>query len=79
MIIKDIIKDISNRRKHFIGGLVTGLLLTILFTLGIATGMEFKDAYKGGKWDWYDWIATVLGGVVGNTLSALIIWVPILC
>jgi hypothetical protein len=34
--------------------------------------MEFKDAYKGGKWDWYDWIATVLGGVVGNAIMAMV-------
>lgn len=72
MLVKDIINDFSNRKKHFIGGLVTGFLFTILFTLGIATGMEFKDAYKGGKWDWYDWMATVLGGALGNTISAFI-------
>lgn len=77
MLIYDIIHDVSNRRKHFIGGLITGFLFTILFTLGIATGMEFKDAYKGGKWDWYDWIATVLGGILGNCLSTILIIINI--
>ena len=43
MLITDIIKDVSNRRKHFLGGIATGFLFTILFTIGIATGMEFKD------------------------------------
>jgi hypothetical protein len=72
--IKDIIKDESNRKKHFIGGIFCGLVFTILFAAGVASGMEFKDYYGGGKWDWRDWFSTVLGGIIGNLVGALWIW-----
>lgn len=36
----------SNRIKHFYCGIPTGLL-TIIFTLGIALGMEIKDKLRG--------------------------------
>ena len=77
MLIYDIIYDVSNRRKHFIGGLITGFLFTILFTLGIATGMEFKDKNNLNNWDWSDWFATVIGGILGNCLSAILIIISI--
>lgn len=73
-LIMDIVSDTSNRRKHFVGGLVCGLLFTVLFAAGVATGMEFKDSYKGGKWDWMDWCVTVLGGVIGNLFLAFLVW-----
>lgn len=63
----------SNRMKHFLYGIPTGLL-TILFTLGIATGMEFKDKEHGGEWDWLDWTATVMGGIIGQAIQLLFIW-----
>jgi len=77
----------SNRYKHFLLGIPTGLL-TILFTLGIATGMEFKDVHwsNGDKpikqldwknWDWIDWICTIAGGVIGNTILIGIIFIII--
>ena len=49
-------------------------LLTILFVAGLAAGMEFKDRAYGGKWDWLDLIATLLGGLVGQILQALVIY-----
>lgn len=64
----------SNRMKHFLYGIPTGLLLTILFTAGIATGMEFKDKKWGGKWDWKDWAATMLGGFIGQLIQLLFIY-----
>lgn len=47
---------------------------TILFVVGLASGMEFKDKQYGNKWDWLDWLATVLGGLVGQSLQILFIW-----
>ena len=72
-LIKDIINDVSNRRKHFLGGIVCGFLLTIIFATGVAAGMEFKDWQRGGKWDWLDFAATVLGGFIGNLILFLLI------
>lgn len=57
----------SNREKHFLYGIPTGFL-TILFTLGIAIGMEYKDKLYGNKFDILDILATLLGGLIGQTL-----------
>lgn len=64
---------VSNREKHFYYGIFTSLLLTFLFTLGLATGMEFKDKLWGGKFDWLDWISTILGGLIGQLIQMSII------
>lgn len=64
----------SNRWKHLIGGCILGLLLTILCAIGCAGGMEFKDKQWGGQWDWLDFLATILGGFIGQGLQILIIY-----
>lgn len=64
----------SNRWKHLIGGFVLGLFLTFFCALGCGGGMEFKDRAWGGMWDWLDFIATILGGIVGQALQILIIY-----
>lgn len=58
----------SNRLKHFLYGIGTSYIGTILFTIGLASGMEFKDKSYGNSWDWLDLIATILGGAIGQTL-----------
>lgn len=63
----------SNRMKHFLYAIPVGLIFTVLCVLGLASGMEFKDRMYGGKWDWLDWIATMIGGMVGQIIQALII------
>lgn len=64
----------SNREKHLLYAIPCALLFTILFVFGIASGMEFKDKQHGGQWDWLDWIATIIGGIIGQALQILIIW-----
>lgn len=64
----------SNRWKHLIGGFILGLVLTVLCALGCAGGMEFKDKQWGGRWDWLDFLATVIGGVLGQVVQVLIIY-----
>lgn len=64
----------SNRQKHFLYAIPCALILTILFVAGLAAGMEFKDKAWGGKWDWLDLLATILGGIVGQMLQLLIIY-----
>ena len=63
----------SNRLKHFLYAIPIGFLFTILCVLGIASGLEFKDKQYGNQWDWLDWLATMLGGMVGQLLQILII------
>lgn len=62
------LKD-SNRNKHFWYAIPIGATLSILCVLGVASGMEFKDKQWGGKWDWLDWLATMLGGLIGQSIQ----------
>lgn len=64
----------SNRMKHFVCAIPIGFVFTILCALGVASGMEFKDLQWGGSWDWLDWWATILGGLVGQVLQIAIIY-----
>ena len=64
----------SNRYKHLFYAIPVGLVFTILCVLGLASGMEFKDKQHGGKWDWLDWIATMIGGLIGQAIQVLLIF-----
>lgn len=55
----------SNRLKHFLYAIPCAYIGTIIIVVGLAAGMEFKDRVYGNSWDWLDFIATVLGGLVG--------------
>ena len=70
--IKDWFKT-SNRDLHFKYAIPVGYVFTILCVLGLATGMEYKDKLKGGIFDWGDWWATMLGGLVGQILQIVTI------
>lgn len=63
----------SNRMKHLLYAIPIGLVFTILAVLGCAFGMEFKDKQYGGKFDWLDIAATMLGGLIGQILQIVII------
>lgn len=67
----------SNRWKHFVYAIPVGYIFTILCVLGLATGMEFKDKLWGGEYDWIDWLATMLGGLIGQALQILTIYLTI--
>ena len=64
----------SNRDKHFLYAIPCGLIGTELFVAGLATGMEFKDKLYGNKWDWIDWLMTMAGGLIGQTIQAGIVY-----
>ena len=63
----------SNRDKHLIYAIPCGLIGTLLFVLGLAIGMEFKDKQWGGKFDYLDLLATLIGGLIGQTIQILIL------
>lgn len=63
----------SNRWKHFLYAVPVGAVFTVLCVLGLASGMEFKDRAWGGRWDWWDWLFTILGGLVGQAIQAAVI------
>lgn len=59
----------SNRQKHLLYAIPSAILFTILFVAGLASGMELKDKLYGNKWDWLDWIATMIGGTIGQVIQ----------
>lgn len=69
----------SNRQKHFLYAIPCAFLFTILFVAGLAAGMEFKDKEHGGKWDWLDLLATVLGGFVGQICQVTVFYLLKMC
>lgn len=65
----------SNRLKHLLFAIPCGLFLTILFVLGLALGMKFKDKQYGNEFDWLDVSATMIGGTIGQIIMLLIIFI----
>lgn len=63
----------SNREKHLCYAIPIGFIFTILAVLGCAFGMEFKDKQWGGKFDWLDIAATMIGGAIGQILQIILI------
>jgi hypothetical protein len=66
--------DDKTRWQHFGWAIPIGVVFTILCVLGVATGMEFKDYQWCGKADWRDWVCTMLGGLVGQAVQVLIVY-----
>lgn len=58
----------SNRWKHFLYAIPAGAI-NFWLAIGLALGMEFKDALQGGRFDWVDATCTAVGGFVGAALS----------
>lgn len=68
---------VSNRWKHFVGGLLIGLGANTNYcaayaSLLTASALEFKDKSWGGKWDWIDFSLTLAGVIVGRLIRILI-------
>lgn len=64
----------SNRLKHLVYAIPIGLIFSMICVVGVASGLEYKDYLYGNKWDWLDWIATLIGGLVGQVLQLLFIY-----
>lgn len=67
----------SNRHLHLLGGALIGLFADSIYCAAYtvvltASALEFKDIQWGGKWDWIDWLMTVLGGALGYGLHTLL-------
>lgn len=63
----------SNRMQHLKYAIPVAMVFTILCVLGLATGLEFKDKEYGNKFDWLDWIATMIGGFIGQLIQLLLV------
>ena len=75
----DFLKE-SNHYKHLIGGFVISILSLSAFNaiysaIVAASCLELKDKLHGGKWDWIDWLLTVLGGAISYVIYITILLV----
>lgn len=67
----------SNRHKHLVGGFLVGICAlgawAALYAAVVAAScLELKDRLRGCRWDWGDWIVTVIGGA-----SAAVTWLAL--
>lgn len=65
----------SNRIEHLKYAIPVALVFTILCVLGLATGLEYKDRLYGNKFDWLDWTATMIGGIIGQLIQLILIYI----
>ena len=72
--MKSILFQDETRWAHFFFAIPIGAVFTILCVLGVATALEFKDKMWGGRWDWADWLCTMLGGALGQAIQIIAIW-----
>lgn len=63
----------KTRWQHFQVGFALGATCTIVTVAVAASAAEYKDKAHGGKWDWGDWGATMLGGLVGQVVQAAVV------
>lgn len=72
----DFLKE-SNHYKHLIGGFVISIFSLSAFNaiysaIVAASCLELKGKLHGGKWDWIDWLLTVLGGAISYVIYVII-------
>ena len=64
----------SNRSRHILYGFLGALIGTLLFSIGLTIGKEYGDKTWGGEFDWLDILATLLGGIVGQSIYSTILY-----
>ena len=67
----------SSRYKHLGYGILIGLGSDNIYCaayvgVGIASALEYKDKAWGGAWDWFDWLMTLTGTIIGFGVRLLI-------
>lgn len=70
----------SNRYKHLIGGIVIGMCAlswynAIYASAGVGLAMEYKDKAHGGDFDIVDAGLTFAGGIIGQSIFQMILYI----
>ena len=68
----------SNRWKHLVLAICIGLWADSWYCtgyagIGVASALELKDLLYGNKWDWLDWLCTVIGATIGYAVRYIIL------
>ena len=74
----------QDKRLHFVFGFIIaaffGLALHMKFNvwpvLFFAFGKEMFDTFTGGEWDWWDFLATMLGGALAQLFVVIGLLIP---
>jgi hypothetical protein len=64
----------SDRLKHIKYGFYAGLCGTVFAAIGAGLAAEYKDKQYSNIFDWLDVTATVIGGILGQIIQALLIF-----
>lgn len=64
--------DLNDKVKHIIVCAVGSLAFGYGFGIGAGIAAEYKDKAWGGKWDWLDIAADIIGTAVGASMRYLI-------
>lgn len=64
----------SDRLKHIKYGFYAGLCGTVFAAIGAGLAAEYKDKQYSNIFDWLDVTATVIGGILGQVVQALLIF-----
>ena len=59
----------SNRKKHIVAGALIAIVLTLVGSLVAGILKERRDKRNGGAFDWLDVLATIIGGLIGQTIQ----------
>ena len=70
----------SNRYKHLIGGIVIALSALSWYnamyaSAGVGLAMEYKDKANGGDFDIVDAGLTFIGGIIGQSIFQLTLYI----
>jgi len=71
-IVKDFLS--SNRYKHFVISMIGSYFTGIGFAIGANLATEYKDKSYGNKWDWKDFAFGITGGVIGQAMQLLTLY-----
>lgn len=68
----------SNRWQHLVCAIAIGFLADSWYCaeytgVGVASALEYKDMLYGNKWDWLDWLCTVVGATIGYATRYIIL------
>ena len=68
----------SNRWQHLVCAIAIGFFSDSCYCaeytgIGVASALELKDLKYGNKWDWLDWLCTVVGATIGYAVRYIIL------
>ena len=69
----DYLLKMPDKIAHIIVCFVGSIPFGFSFGLGASLAAEFKDRAHGGRWDWMDFLAGMLGTILGGLIHFVII------